>query len=96
MTRACPRARRCANSGGIFAALSASAADITIEAMEAAKATEILLSNHPGLTVERHLRNFHWKNPNDIAHYRDGLLKAGVPFARLTLVETGSKRAADS
>ena len=65
-------------------------------AEEAAKATEILLSNHPGLTVERHLRNFHWKNPNDIAHYRDGLLKAGVPFARLTLVETGPKRAADS
>jgi adenylate cyclase len=55
---------------------------------EAAKAAEILLSNHPGLTVERHLRNFRWKNPADIAHYRDGLLKAGVPFAKLTLVES--------
>ena len=28
---------------------------------EAAKAAEVLLSNYPGLTVERHLRNFHWK-----------------------------------
>jgi adenylate cyclase len=26
------------------------------------------------------LRNFHWKNPADVTHYRDGLLKAGVPF----------------
>ena len=63
---------------------------------ETAKATEVLLSSHPGLTVERHLRNFHWKNPADIAHYKDGLLKAGVPFARLMLVESGPKRAADS
>ena len=63
---------------------------------EAAKATEVLLNNHPGLTVERHLRNFQWKDPADIAHYREGLLKAGVPFARLTLVESNPKRAADS
>jgi adenylate cyclase len=63
---------------------------------EAAKAAEVLLRDHPGFTVERHLRNFHWKEPGDIAHYRDGLLKAGVPFARLTLVETSPKRAADS
>jgi adenylate cyclase len=46
---------------------------------EAAKATAILLSRFPTLTVERHLRNFRWKNPADIAHYRDGLSKAGVP-----------------
>jgi adenylate cyclase len=65
-------------------------------AEEAAKATEVLLRNHPAFTVERHLRNFHWKDPADIAHYKDGLLKAGVPFARLTLVETGRKRAADT
>jgi adenylate cyclase len=58
---------------------------------EAAEATKVLLSNYSGLTVERHLRNFHWKNPADIAHYRDGLLKAGVPFGRLTLV--GSAKA---
>jgi adenylate cyclase len=61
---------------------------------EAARATEVLLGNFPGLTVERHLRNFRWKTPDDITHYRDGLLKAGVPFGKLTLVESGSKRSA--
>jgi adenylate cyclase len=61
---------------------------------EAAKAAEVLLTNFPGLTVERHLRNFRWKTPADIAHYRDGLLKAGVPFRKLTLVESVSKRTA--
>ena len=63
---------------------------------EAANAAGVLLSNYPGLTVERHLRNFHWKLPDDIAHYRDGLVKAGIPFSRLTLVETSPKLAADS
>ena len=58
---------------------------------EAAKAAEVLLGNYPGLTVERHLRNFHWKLPADIAHYREGLLKAGVPSSRLTLVEPSAK-----
>ncbi|MDB5634979.1 MAG: adenylate cyclase [Tardiphaga sp.] len=61
---------------------------------EAAKAVEVLLSSFPGLTVERHLKNFRWKTPADIAHYRDGLLKAGVPFGKLTLVEPVSKRTA--
>jgi adenylate cyclase len=61
---------------------------------EAAKATEVLLSNFPGFAVERHLRNFRWKLPADIAHYRDGLLKAGIPLTRLTLVESDSKRTA--
>jgi len=46
------------------------------------------------MSVEQHLRNFRWKNPADIAHYRDGLLKAGIPFARLTLVESAPKRTA--
>jgi adenylate cyclase len=63
---------------------------------EAAKAAQALLDNHPGLTVERHLRNFNWEKPADLAHYKEGLLKAGVPFARLTLIETGAKRAADT
>ena len=63
---------------------------------EAANAAEVLLSNYPGLTVDRHLRNFHWKLPADIAHYRDGLVKAGIPFSRLTLVEPSPKLAADS
>jgi adenylate cyclase len=58
---------------------------------EAASATEILLTNYPGLTVEKHLRNFRWKMPADIAHYRDGLLKAGVPSTRLTLVEAARR-----
>ena len=49
---------------------------------EARKACDTLLSNYPELTVERHLRNFHWKNPDDVTRYRDGLLKAGVPFNR--------------
>jgi len=62
-------------------------------AEEAAKAREVLLANFPGLTVERHLRNFRWKAPSDIAHYRDGLLKAGVPSTRLTLVETPKRSA---
>ena len=61
---------------------------------EAAKATEVLLKSFPTLTVARHLKNFRWKDPADIAHYRDGLLKAGVPLSRLTLVESASKRTA--
>src|SRR6266851_4519207 len=63
---------------------------------EAAKAVEVLLSSFPGFTVERHLRNFRWKTPADIAHYRDGLLKARLPSAKLTLVESGSRRTANS
>jgi len=61
-------------------------------AEEAAKAAEALLGNYPNFTVERHLRNFHWRNPDDIAHYRDGLLKAGAPFGKIALV---TKRTAD-
>jgi len=62
----------------------------------AAKAAETLLGHYPEFTVERHLRNFHWKQPTDLAHYREGLLKAGVPFGKLTLVASEPKRAADS
>lgn len=63
---------------------------------EATEAAEALLGNYPTLTVERHLRNFHWKNPADIAHYREGLLKAGVPFGKLALVAPSSRFAVDS
>jgi adenylate cyclase len=63
---------------------------------EAAMAAEVLLASYPGLTVEKHLRNFRWKELADVAHYRDGLIKAGVPSTRLTLVETGAKRTASS
>jgi adenylate cyclase len=61
---------------------------------DAAQAAEVLLSHFPGLTVERHLRNFRWKIQADIAHYREGLLKAGIPSTRLTLVELVPKRTA--
>jgi adenylate cyclase len=64
------------------------------QAEEAAKATQVLLSCFPTLTVERHLRNFRWKNPADVAHYREGLLKAGVPLSELSLAELASKRSA--
>jgi len=47
---------------------------------EAAKAADEFMVRAPGLTIERHLRNFRWKNPADIAHYRDGLARAGVPM----------------
>jgi adenylate cyclase len=63
---------------------------------EGARATEALLSRYPGLTVEKHLRNFRWKLPADIALYREGLLKAGVPSTRLTLVGPAAKRSANS
>jgi adenylate cyclase len=64
------------------------------QAEEATKATQVLLNCFPTLTVERHLRNFRWKNPADIAHYKEGLLKAGVPLSTPSLVEAASKRSA--
>jgi adenylate cyclase len=63
---------------------------------EAANAADVLLGNHPGLTVDRFLRNFRWKVAADIAHFRDGLMKAGIPFSKLTLVESSPRLAADS
>ena len=59
---------------------------------EAATARAVLLSHYPDFSVERHLRNFRWKNPDDLASYREGLLKAGVPYGTITLV----KRVADN
>jgi adenylate cyclase len=59
---------------------------------EAAKAAEVLQTGFPGLTVERHLKNFRWKVPVDIAHYRDGFLKTGVSFNEASLAMSGSKR----
>lgn len=60
---------------------------------EAARATQILLQAYPGFTVEKHLRNFRWRELTEVAHYREGLLKAGVPSTRLTLVENGWRKA---
>jgi adenylate cyclase len=58
---------------------------------EAAMAAKVLLNAFPTMTVERHLRNFRWKNPADIEHYREGLLKAGVPLGELSLAAAASK-----
>ena len=58
---------------------------------EAAQATAVLLNGFPTLTVDRHLRNFRWKNPADIAHYGEGLLKAGVPLSERALADAPSK-----
>ena len=63
---------------------------------EAIEATRVLMGNYPTLNVDRHLRNFHWKRPEDLAHYRDGLLNAGVPLGKLTLVQSDLKRVAES
>jgi adenylate cyclase len=60
---------------------------------EARQATAVLLNGFPTLTVDRHLRNFRWKNAADIAHYREGLVKAGVPVSAHSLAEPESKRA---
>jgi adenylate cyclase len=48
---------------------------------KAAKAEAEFMAHAPGLTVERHVRNFRWKNPADVARYRDWLANAGVPMA---------------
>ena len=63
---------------------------------EATAAAGVLMGHYPTLNVERHLRNFHWKRPEDLAHYREGLQKAGVPLAKLPLVQRDVKRAAES
>ena len=63
---------------------------------EAKNAAEVLLSSYPNLTVDRMMRHLHWKVPADIAHYREGLLKAGIPLGKLVLIESSPKLAADS
>jgi adenylate cyclase len=42
-------------------------------------ATARFLEVFPGITASRHCRNFRWRNQSDIDHYRDGLIKAGLP-----------------
>lgn len=63
---------------------------------EAANAVEVLLNNYPTFSIERHLRNFHWKRSDDLAHYHDGLVKAGIPSAKLPVIESAPKLAVDS
>jgi len=60
---------------------------------EARQAAAALLNTFPDLNVERHLKNFRWKSAADIAHYREGLLKAGVPAIK-SMDEPASKRSA--
>jgi adenylate cyclase len=64
-------------------------------AEEATKACEALLASYPQFTVERHLRNFNWKNPDDVTHYRDGLLKSGLPFNK-AFADSVPRNTADS
>lgn len=63
---------------------------------EAKNAAEVLLSNYPNLTVDRMMRHLHWKAAEDVAHYREGLLKAGIPFSEVALIESSPRLAADS
>jgi adenylate cyclase len=63
---------------------------------EAKNAADVLLSNYPNLTVDRMMRHLHWKASDDVAHYREGLLKAGIPFGKVELIESSPKLAADS
>jgi adenylate cyclase len=42
------------------------------------------------------MRHLHLKTAGDIAHYREGLLKAGIPFGKVALIESSPKLAADS
>ena len=64
--------------------------------IEAKEVVTAMLGLYPWVTVERLLRNIRWKNPADIAHYREGLAKARIPSVRLTLVETVTQRLAES
>jgi adenylate cyclase len=63
---------------------------------EAKNAAEVLLSNYPNLTVDRMMRHMHWKLPEDVAHYREGLIKAGIPLGKVEVIESSPKLAADS
>ncbi len=46
---------------------------------DAARAAERFLEVFPEITATRHCRNFRWRRQADIDHYRDGLVKAGLP-----------------
>ena len=48
------------------------------ETAQARDAIDMLRERYPWLTLERHIKNIRWKLRDDIAHYRDGLMKAGL------------------
>jgi len=65
---------------------------------EAKQAAELLLDRYPWLTVKRLLSNIRWKRPEDIAHYREGLLKAGLPATtgNVVWIDPSIRRAGES
>jgi adenylate cyclase len=38
-----------------------------------------VIDTRPSASVESFLRNVRWKQPSDVEHYREGLIKAGLP-----------------
>ena len=65
---------------------------------EAKQAAELLLERYPWLTVKRLLSNIRWKRPEDVAHYREGLLKAGLPAnpGNVVWIDPSIRRAGES
>lgn len=54
---------------------------------QAKEIVDTLRRLYPWLTTERLLSNIRWKLTEDIDHYHDGLVKAGMPSGKLTLVQ---------
>ena len=46
---------------------------------EAAHQISFVLASRPETTAAELLRNIRWQRPNDVEHYREGLIKAGLP-----------------
>jgi adenylate cyclase len=46
---------------------------------EAAHQISFVLASRPETTVAELLRNIRWQRPSDVEHYREGLIKAGLP-----------------
>ncbi|NPU11072.1 adenylate cyclase [Bradyrhizobium sp. 83012] len=45
---------------------------------QARDAIGALCEQYPWLTLDRHMKNIRWRKRDDIEHYRDGLIKAGL------------------
>jgi adenylate cyclase len=65
---------------------------------EAKQAADLLIERYPWLTVERLLSNIRWKRAEDIARYREGLLKAGLRAtqAKVVWIDPATRRAGES
>lgn len=46
---------------------------------DATEAAVRFLDTFPNSTASGHCRNFRWRNPKDVNHYAEGLIKAGLP-----------------